>query len=165
MTAILDYCVPSRRRERQERREQQTLASQVNSRWGDTQITAPSEGGWNQPGSVGEQENLPGVIVVNGSPQNSGSSVNTTPDMSTLYDKAIEAGITIEHKAEVVQLPQPKEERKNISFTITLPWPSKRINSPPTSFTQATTSPPLRPEPPQHIPPRLVLIYLRQTGT
>lgn len=145
MTAILDYCVPSRRRERQERKEQLALASRVNPRWGDIQITAPSEGGWNQPGFFSEHERglpvLPALPFVNGSPQNSGSSASTTPDLGVLYDKAVEAGITIETPPEVVQPPQPKEERKNISFTITLPWPSRR-NSPPATHTRPTNSPP-----------------------
>jgi hypothetical protein len=143
MTTILDYCVPSRRRERLERKEQQALASRVNPRWGDTQITAPSEGGWNQLGSFSDQEkDLPGLPGGKGSPQNSSSSVSTTPDLSVLYDKAIEAGISIEPRPEVVQLPQTKEEKKNISFTITLPWPSRRVNSPPATFTQPMDSPP-----------------------
>src|SRR5271168_4499661 len=142
MTAILDYCVPSRRRERLGRKEQQALASRVNPRWGDTQITAPSEGGWNQPGSFSEQEKdlpgLPGLPGGKGSPQNSSSSVSTTPDLGVLYDKAIEAGISIEPRPEVAQLPPTKEERKNISFTITLPWPSRRVNSPPTTVIPPT---------------------------
>src|SRR5271156_2571438 len=144
MTTILDYCVPSRRRERLERKEQQALASRVNPRWGDTQITAPSEGGWNHPGFFSEQEKDPGG---KGSPQNSSSSVSTIPDLSVLYDKAIEAGISIEPRPEVVQLPQAKEEKKNISFTITLPWPSRRVNSPPT-----TVTPPIDPPPPKSEP-------------
>jgi hypothetical protein len=146
MTTILDYCVPSRRRERLERKEQLALASRVNPRWGDTQISAPSEGGWNQPGFFSEQEkDLPGLPGGKGSPQNSSSSVSTTPDLSVLYDKAIEAGISIEPRPEVVQLPQTKEERKNISFTITLPWPSRRVNSPP-ALSPPIDSPPLRSE-------------------
>ena len=148
MTTILDYCVPSRRRERLERKEQQALASRVNPRWGDAQITAPSEGGWNQPGFFSEQEkDLPGLLGGKGSPQNSSSSVSTTPDLSVLYDKAIEAGISIEPRPEVVQLPQTKEEKKNISFTITLPWPSRRVNSPPTTLIPPIDSPPPRSEP------------------
>jgi hypothetical protein len=146
MTTILDYCVPSRRRERLGRKEQLALASRVNPRWGDTQITAPSEGGWNQPGFFSEQEkDLPGMPGGKGSPQNSSSSVSTTPDLSVLYDKAIEAGISIESRPEVAQLPQTKEERKNISFTITLPWPSRRVNSPP-ALSPPIDSPPLRSE-------------------
>jgi hypothetical protein len=141
MTTILDYCIPSRRRERLERKEQLALASRVNPRWGDAQITAPSEGGWNQPGFFSEQEkDLPGLPGEKGSPQNSSSSVSTTPDLGILYDKAIEAGISIEPRPEVVQLPPTKEERKNISFTITLPWPSRRVVSPLAASTQPLDS-------------------------
>src|SRR5947207_7685602 len=143
MAASLDYCIPSRRRERQERKEQLALASRVSPRWGDIQITAPSEGGWNQPTSLIDQEKgLPAIPLVSGSPHNSGSSVSTTPDLSVLYDKAVEAGITIENRPEIDPLPQPKEDRRNISFTITLPWPSRR-NTPPAARARSTNSPPL----------------------
>lgn len=134
MAAILDYCVPSRRRERLERKERQALASGVDSRWGDAQITAPSEGGWNQAGSPNELEK---DDLSTPTMTESGSSANTTPDLSDLYDKSIEAGIVIEAKREDVQLPRTKEDKKNITFTITLPWPSRKASSPTTSTVQS----------------------------
>ena len=166
MAAILDYCVPSRRRERIERKEKRALASHVDSRWGDSHITAPSDGGWNQPLSLGQAEkDVVSAAAVKGSPDSqsySGSSFSTTPDLSLFDDKTIEADINIETKHENVPLPQPRGEKSNnITFTITLPWPSRKVPSRRASVTQSFTESPPKIEPPSrpstaHSPPPVV---------
>lgn len=78
--AILDRCVPARRRERKRQKE---LNAQLHSRWGDTAITAPTMGGWNQPTTMTAPDKEYATTVSTRSVSNSdaNASTNTSPSL------------------------------------------------------------------------------------
>lgn len=86
MAAILDRCVPARRRERKRQKE---LTARLDSRWGDTAITAPTMGGWNQPSAVTapDKEYATTVSTRSVSTSDAKSSTNTSPSIHNGYGK------------------------------------------------------------------------------
>ncbi|ERF71616.1 hypothetical protein EPUS_00605 [Endocarpon pusillum Z07020] len=114
MAGILDRCVPSRRLER---RRQRALHENLDARFGDTHITAPTEGAWNQIGSDAGKEYQPRPVISGGwSP---GMPSCEPPTVSRLsVENAIEDG---SHDKE--------SQRHNFTITIPFPWPSRKSHT------------------------------------
>jgi hypothetical protein len=111
MAAILDRCVPSRRLEK---RRQRALQESLDSRFGDTHITAPTEGAWNQIGSDVDKGYLPSTIASGG----------WSPDLSL---EGPTSPSTVSTEKVVEHDPHGKDSQKhNFTITIPLPWSSRK---------------------------------------
>jgi hypothetical protein len=126
MAAILDRWVPSRRLER---KRQQALQERLDTRFGDTHITAPTEGAWNQLGSDVNKDYLP-VSVANHALSPDLPPENLLPESRMSTEKAVEDGA-----------PLKDAHRHNFTITIPLPWSSRKSHTrTPSTANSATMS-------------------------
>jgi hypothetical protein len=126
MAAILDRWAPSRRLER---RRQRALHEILDARFGDTHITSPTEGAWNQIGGDDDKGHPPGSAASGGwSPE---SPVEKPSPVSRLSMESI-----------VEDGPSHKDShRQNFTITIPIPWASRKSHTPtPTSASTAMSS-------------------------
>ena len=120
MAGILDRCVPSRRLER---RRQRALHENLDARFGDSHITAPTEGAWNQIGTDAGREYLPGSVTSGGwSPEI--PSCEPTPVSRLSMDNIVEDGSY-----------DKDSQKHNFTITIPLPWPSRKSHTRASSIT------------------------------
>ena len=114
MAGILDRCVPSRRLER---RRQRALHENLDARFGDTHITAPTEGAWNQIGSDAGKEYLPRPVTSGG----------WSPEMPSCEPPTV-SRLSMENIGEDGS--HDKESQKhNFTITIPLPWASRKSHN------------------------------------
>lgn len=113
MAGILDRCVPSRRLER---RRQRALHENLDARFGDTHITAPTDGAWNQIGSDAGKE-YPSRPVTSG---------GWSPEMPSCEPPTV-SRLSVDNVIEDVH--DKESQRHNFTITIPLPWPSRKSHT------------------------------------
>ena len=113
MAAILNRCVPSRR---QERKRQRAMQVDLDTRFGDTHISSPSDGAWNQKGGDADVDDL-----------SVASPASLTQDMAGLSMQPdslspIERGSRNDSTSS-------DTNRNTFTITIPLPWPARKVHS------------------------------------
>lgn len=114
MTAILDFIVPARRREKEIK--DKAFREQLNQRWGDTSITPPMQGAWNSPDSgvynVGkdDKEYGPGFVPGYGMYHGEKTAAKTSLDMPNNDSHSV-------HERR-------QHNTKNLTIQLSIPWPS-----------------------------------------
>jgi hypothetical protein len=132
MSSIFDSMIPSRRREQKRLREE---AKRLNERWGDAQISAPNDGcwigndhtpelGWASPSTQGFA-----------SPDVANTLVNNSPEIGDYGEQVIIVDTDTDPAAHVYH---EELEKNAVTFTIPLPWPSRRAHSRSPSVSQST---------------------------
>ena len=132
MSSIFDSMIPSRRREQKRLREE---AKRLHERWGDAQISAPNDGcwigndhtpelGWTSPSTQGFS-----------SPDVASTFVNNSPDLGDYGEQVVIVDTDTDPAAHVYH---EELEKNAVTFTIPLPWPSRKAHSRSPSIGQST---------------------------
>jgi hypothetical protein len=124
--------IPSRRREQKRLREE---ANRLNERWGDVQISAPNDGCWIGSGLTPELEWSSPSTQGFASPDVAGTLVHNSPELGD-YEEQV---VIVDTDADIAAHTYHEEPEKNVvTFTIPLPWMSRKAHSRSPSASQPT---------------------------
>lgn len=129
MSALLDYCVPARRREK---RRLQGLQERLDSRWGDLAITAPTEGGWNNVARIESEDHLDAPHEVTPVKTDRKPSANTTTKSNVIPKSRQHVATTLDSKQD------NSRQQPVMKLAIPMPW-VKKSHHRSSSLTEPTT--------------------------
>lgn len=124
--------IPSRRREQRRLREE---AKRLNERWGDVQISAPNDGCWIGSEQTPELEWASPSTQGFASPDVAGTLVHNSPELGDFGEQVV---IVDTDTDPIAPIYHEELEKNAITFTIPLPWPSRKVHTRSPSVSQVT---------------------------
>lgn len=126
MSYIFDSMIPSRRREQRRLREEASRLNDLNERWGDAQISAPNDGCWIGNDLTPELDWSSPLTQGFASPDVASTLVHNSHELEHYGEHVV----IVDADADIAAHTYHEEPEKNaVTFTIPLPWPSRKVHS------------------------------------